>query len=179
MDVPAVVTEAVPAPSLKARLMARPLPLLDSVMVLPLASATGVALAAKVPAPLLLVMLPPPLIVTTFATLAPPTMSSVLLPTAMVPVPAVPALFRRSVPARMPVPPLKLAAAVNSAIPLPETCSPPVPVMLPGTVSRPLRLKRSTPGLVTVMLPVPKVPVLPPPTPLPTCSTPPDTSVLP
>ena len=73
----------------------------------PLVSDSGVALVASVPVPALLVMVPPLPMVTTLPTLAPPAISNLLAPTAMVPLPAsLPAPLMRSVPADTVVPPL-------------------------------------------------------------------------
>ena len=107
VTVPAVATVAVPAPSSMGRATTSPVPVpvLDRFSVLPVTSVSGVALVAKVPAPLLLVMEPPLARVTTLPTLAPPAMSSVLAPSARVPLPALPLPVRRSMPLVTVVPP--------------------------------------------------------------------------
>ena len=102
---PPKVTLAVPAPTSKARAMRSSSPVLDSVT-LPLAGSAMAGPAASVPVPLLLVMVAPLSSVMALATLAPPRMSSVLAPSAMLPLPAVPLPLSASVPALTVVPPL-------------------------------------------------------------------------
>ena len=90
--------------------------------------------------------------------------------TVLVPSPSAVLFVMRSVPPLTFTPPSKVFVPLKTTVPAlirQSICTPPVPVMAFGTVSVPVRSKRSVPLLITS--PVPRLPLAPS---LPICSVP-------